>query len=100
MPLETVREDYLLSNVYRAEKVEGRLGQLRTMAAEAEGVAPESVNMAGAKAFYVLQGSYIDESIDEAVSQYGSMADYIRDGLGISDEEVAQLRATLLEDAP
>ena len=99
VPWETVREDYLLSNLYRAEEVEGRLGQLRTMAAERQGVAPEAVDMADANAFYILDGSYIDASLDEAVSQYGSMAGYIRDGLGVSDEEVAQLRASLLDHA-
>ena len=95
---ETVREDYLLSNEYRAEEVEGRLGQLREMAAATLGLAPEDVDMAGANAFYVLKGSYIDASLDEAVARYGSMDDYIREGLGISDEEVAHLRGTLLED--
>ncbi len=98
VPWETVREDYLLSNVYRAEEVEGRLGQLREMAAATLGIAPEDVDMAGANAFYVLKGSYIDASLDEAVARYGSMDDYIREGLGISDEEVAHLRGTLLED--
>jgi len=96
VPWETVREDYLLSNVYRAEEIEGRLGQLREMAAASQGVAPEDVDMAGANAFFVLEGSYIDASLDEAVARYGSMDDYIRSGLGITDEEVAQLRGTLL----
>jgi len=96
VPWETVREDYLLSNAYRAEEVEGRLAQLREMAAAAQGVAPEEVDMAGANAFYILDGSYIDASLDEAVARYGSMDDYIRDGLGISDDDIQRLRATLL----
>jgi len=100
VPWETVREDYLLSNLYRAEEVEGRLGQLREMAAASQGVAPEDVDMAGANAFYVLEGSYIDASLEEAVARYGSMDDYIREGLGVSDEEVIQLRATLLVRGP
>jgi protein-tyrosine phosphatase len=99
VPWETVREDYLLSNGYRAEEVEGRLAKLREMAAASQGVAPEDVDMAGANAFYVLEGSYIDASLDEAVARFGSMEGYIRDGLGLSDEEVAKLRATLLVGA-
>jgi protein-tyrosine phosphatase len=98
VPWYTVREDYLLSNQYRAEEIEHRLGQLREMAAAAQGVAPEDVDMSGANAFYVLEGSYIDASLDEAVTRYGSMASYIREGLGVSDEELAGLRASLLED--
>lgn len=96
VPWETVRQDYLLSNVYRAEEVDGRLAKLREMAAAAQGVAPEEVDMAGANAFYILDGSYIDASLEEAVARYGSMAGYIRDGLGLSDEEVGRLRAALL----
>jgi len=98
VPWETVRQDYLLSNEYRAEEIEHRLGQLRAMAAAAQSVSPEAVDMSGANAFYVLEGSYIDASLDEAIGQYGSMATYIGEGLGISDEELAGLRASLLED--
>ena len=96
VPWETVREDYLLSNVYRAGEVEERLAQLREMSAELQGIAPEEVDMAGANAFYILDGSYIDASLDEAVARHGSMDDYIRDGLGISDDDIQRLRATLL----
>ncbi len=53
--------------------------------------------MTNANAFYVLQGDYIDASLDEAVKRYGSMAEYIREGLGVSDEEVERLRSALLE---
>lgn len=45
----------------------------------------------------VLEAEYIDASLDEAVKQYGSMDNYIREGLGISDQEVAVLRDQLLE---
>jgi len=48
-------------------------------------------------AFYILQGAYIDAALEQAVEDYGSMEVYIREGLGISDEEVAQLRSALLE---
>ena len=47
--------------------------------------------------FCVLQGAYIDAALEQALENYGSMEAYIRDGLGISDEEVEQLRAELLE---
>ena len=36
-------------------------------------------------------------SLEEAVRRHGSMEAYIRDGLGISDQEVASLRSSLLE---
>ena len=64
----------------------------------AQGVQPRDVDMTGANAFYILDGSYIDASLDEAIERYGSMDNYIRDGLGISNEEVTQLRATMLQE--
>ena len=48
-------------------------------------------------AFYILQGAYIDAALEQAVEDYGSMEAYIREGLGITDEEVERLRAQLLE---
>ncbi len=50
------------------------------------------------EAFYILQGSYIDAALVQAVADYGSMGAYIRDGLSITDEEVEVLRKELLDD--
>lgn len=97
VPWETVREDYLLSNTYRQEEIEHRLAQLRDLHAENTGVASEEVDTTNMDAFYILQGAYIDAALEQAVEDYGSMEAYIRDGLGITDEEVDRLRSQLLE---
>lgn len=97
VPWETVRRDYLLSNDCRKKEIERRLAELRNQAAKNRGVSPEDIDMTNADAFYILQGDYIDASLDEAVKRYGSMENYIRDGLGISDHEVQRLRSALLE---
>ena len=97
VPWETIREDYLLSNTYRQEEIDHRLAQLRDLHAENTGVAPEEVDTTNMDAFYILQGAYIDAALDQAVEDYGSMEAYIRDGLGITDEEVEQLKSQLLE---
>jgi len=97
VPWETIREDYLLSNTYRQEEMDHRLAQLRDLHAENTGVAPEEVDTTNMDAFYILRGAYIDAALEQAVEDYGSMEAYIRDGLGISDEEVEQLRSQLLE---
>jgi len=49
------------------------------------------------EAFYVLDESYIDAVLDRAVRAYGSMDAYIREGLGITEGEIANLRQALLE---
>jgi len=73
------------------------LAKIRVKAAETKGVSPDEIDMANVEAFYVLEGFYIDGTLDQAVAEYGSMDAYIRDGLGLADEEVEELRNQLLE---
>jgi protein-tyrosine phosphatase len=92
-----IREDYLLTNDYRAEEVKATLAKIRNMVAEKRGVVPEEIDMSNVEAFYILEGSYIDGSLEQAVADYGSMEAYIREGLGISDDEIEMLKSQLLE---
>lgn len=100
VPWENVRSDYLLSNDYRAEEIDRRLAELRDLAATNQGVPPESVDTTNMEAFYRLQGTYIDASLEAAVEEYGSMDAYIRDGLGITANEIETLRRQLLVPPP
>jgi protein-tyrosine phosphatase len=97
VPWEIVRQDYLLSNTYRQEEIDHRLAQLRDLYAETSGISPEDVDTTNMDAFYILQGSYIDAALEQAIEDYGSMEAYIRDGLGITDVEIERLRSELLE---
>lgn len=97
VPWETIREDYLLSNVYRRDQVQAALAGIRQGVAEMQGVEPHQIDMTNVEAFYVLKGSYIDGSLEQAVADFGSMEGYIREGLGISAAEITALRDQLLE---
>ena len=97
VPWETIREDYLLSNLYRKEEVDHRLVQLRKLAAKNQGITPDEVDMTNTNAFYILEAEYIDAALDEAIKKYGSMDNYIKEGLGITDEEIQKLKDALLE---
>jgi len=97
VPWETIREEYLLTNEYRRGEVAETLAKIRQMAAEKQSIPPEDVEMSNVEAFYILDGSYIDGTLEQAVTDYGSMEAYIRDGLGITDEEIVLLREELLE---
>ncbi len=96
VPWDTVREDYLLSNKYREAEVNKRLAQLRKLVAERQSVPPENVDMTNIEAFYVQQGKYIDATRDEILKQYGSIEGYLIQGLGLSANEINQLRERLL----
>ena len=96
MPWAAVREDYLLSNEYRHDEVRQRLAQLRQMVAQNQGIAPDQVDMANMDAFLIQNSSYIDASQDEILKSFGSMNNYLKDGLGLSRREVKQLQEELL----
>jgi len=97
VPWEVVREEYLLTNEYRNDEVKATLAKIRRMVAEETGVSPEVIDMSNVEAFYVLEGSYIDGTLERAVADYGSMEAYIREGIGLSDDEINLLRSQLLE---
>ena len=47
-------------------------------------------------AFLIQDGGYIDASQDEILKTFGSMNDYLDNGLGFSQQEVKQLQDRLL----
>ena len=97
VPWETVREDYLLSNEARHDEVLHQLARIREVAARKHEVSPDEIDMTNVEAFYILQGGYIDGARDAAIEKYGSMDAYIREGLGLDDDEVRNLRVQLLD---
>ena len=56
----------------------------------------EQVEMANIEAFLIQSGSYIDASKAEMIAEFGSVEDFIRGGLGLSQQEVEHLRDELL----
>ena len=96
VPWETVREDYLLSNETRREEVKKRVAQLGKMTAKTQGIPFEKVDMTNIKAFYILEGEYIDATRDEIIKTYGSFENYAIKQLNISKEEIEALKKALL----
>jgi protein-tyrosine phosphatase len=96
VPWESVREDYLLSNETRKHEVKKRIAQLGKMTAKTQGIPFEQVDMTNIKAFYILQGEYIDATRDEVLKNYGSFENYAKQGLNLSDKEISALKNTLL----
>lgn len=97
VPWETVREDYLLSNTYRADEIERRISELRALAAENQGIPESDVDTTNLEAFYRLQGSYIDASLSAMLAGYDSVEGFLLNGLGLTEQELETLRAELLQ---
>ena len=97
VPWQTIQEDYLLSNKYREKEIDTRIDQLRDMAAKKQGIPADNVDMTNIKAFYILDVSYIDASLEEINKIYGSIEGYLHEGLGLSNEDITKLKEALLE---
>lgn len=97
VPWETVREDYLLSNKYRADEIERRISELRALASQNQNIPENDVDTTNIEAFYRLEASYIDASFSEMLAEYGSVEGYLLEGLGLTAQELTRLRTELLE---
>ena len=98
VPWETAREDYLLSNDARAAEVTPRIEELEALASGIEMTAEErEANSRAIRAFYLLEGEYIDASRAEAERRFEGIDGYLQDGLDQSQSDLSRLRALMLE---
>lgn len=88
VPRATVMEDYMASNARLAEKNEA------TFAAIARSSHP--IDQAFLRPVLTVQPRYIAAAFDEVAQSYGSFDAYVRQGLGLTDAEIARLRARFL----
>ena len=87
VPEETVLEDYLLSNVYRAARTEETIVSLRPLMRDSELLRP----------VLDVRPEYLQASFDTIAELYGSIDDYLRVGLGLDRRTVNALRENLLD---
>ena len=87
---EDVIADYMKTNTYTAERIEEVLGQIELM----------SLYQTDAEVLRPLLGveqEYIETAFKTAEDKYGSLENFIREGLNISDEDIQKLRSQFLE---
>ena len=87
---EDVVADYMKTNTYTAERIEEVLGQIELM----------SLYQTDAEVLRPLLGveqEYIETAFKTAEDKYGSLENFIREGLNISDEDIQKLRSQFLE---
>ena len=91
-----VMDDYLLTNEVIAsdlqEAVEYFLETIRTNT----GQEPTEEDMENLTNFVTMHSEYLQSALDRVVEVYGSVDNFIRDGIGISDEQRNAFRASLL----
>jgi protein-tyrosine phosphatase len=89
VPHEVVREDYLATNARSSATREKYLGMVREHMGEAYVEVYEKV--------LVAVGRYLDAGLDAVAADYGSLDDYLRSGLGLTEATLDALRARLVE---
>jgi len=87
---EDVIQDYMKTNQFTQERIEEIIGQIELMTlyqTDAEILRP----------LLGVEREYIETAFQTAEKKYGSLEDFIRDGLNISDKDIQKLRNKFLE---
>ncbi|MDR2299238.1 MAG: tyrosine-protein phosphatase [Comamonas sp.] len=85
---DIIMKDYLLTNTYTGGWIEATYQQML----EHNGKAAADLY----RPLFGVQQSYLLAEFDEAERGFGSMKNYLTQGLGLKDDEIAQLRDKLL----
>lgn len=83
--LETIYADYLETNEHLSEHVDNIVAAI-----------PDPIEAEVIRSFWIAKESYLDAALDEMRVRYGSVAGYLRDGLGIDEQKLSALKETLL----
>ncbi|WP_337065062.1 tyrosine-protein phosphatase [Rouxiella badensis] len=79
-----IYQDYLATNTYTAARINAELAAMP--AAEAAIYAP----------LLTVEASYLTTAFDEVIAEYGSMQNYLTEGLGLSQATIYVLRAKMV----
>ncbi|CAB3794659.1 hypothetical protein LMG28614_03985 [Paraburkholderia ultramafica] len=88
VPLDLIMQDYLLSNTYLEASINAQTSTLR----EQDGEAAVTIQTP----LLVVQESYLQAGFDQVQSSYGTMANYLTRGLGMSQTTIDTLRTRLV----
>ena len=97
VPMETVFDDYLRTNVYRAQENERMLAMVRQVVMERAGLPAEAVDLAPMEALLQARREYLQMAVDTILEDYGSIESYIRRGLGVRQAAQRAFQEDLLE---
>jgi len=90
VPKEKVIDDYMKTNTFTADRIDEMLDQIKLMSlfqTDVEVLRP----------LLGVEREYIETAFKTAEETYGSLENYIKEGLEISDKEIIELRSLLLE---
>ena len=86
---EDVIEDYMKTNAFTKERIEDILGQIKLMSLY-------QTDVEILRPLLGVEQIYIETAFEAAEEKYGSLENFIREGLNISDEDIKNLRSQFL----
>lgn len=89
IPLETVMQDYLLTNEYFLTAYKWRLMLMQILRGKKF--------ISGVKGFMSAHPQYLSAAFETIDREHGSFENYVRDGLRLTDKDVEHLRMLYLE---
>lgn len=89
VPKETVMADFLLSDKYREKHIASRMKQYQEYT-------DDPILLENLKALTSTEESYLNASFEQIEASYGDFSTFIKEGLGITDEEIEQLKEKYL----
>ncbi|GGA83247.1 hypothetical protein GCM10011491_08370 [Brucella endophytica] len=93
VPQEQIMKDYLASNTYSAARIEASLDAI---AAQAGGGAAGEYARAIYAPLMGVQASFLQASLDQVAASYGSMDNYLKEGLGLTQADIYVLRGKMV----
>ncbi len=86
----TVMSDYLATNIYTAERVAATLAQLNHVSPELAAIYEPLLG---------VDASYLQAGLDQVAASYGTMDNYLKEGLGLDQATIYVLRGKLVRYA-
>ncbi len=91
-----VMDDYLLTNEIIASELQETVELFRKTIIANTGQEPTEEDMENLTNFATMHSEYLQAALDRVVEEYGSVDNFIRDGIGITDGQRNAFRAALL----
>ena len=91
-----VMNDFLLTNEAIASEIQETVESFREMIIANTGQEPTEEDMENLTNFATMHSEYLQAALDRVVEAYGSVDNFLRDGIGITDEQRNSFRASLL----
>jgi protein-tyrosine phosphatase len=91
-----VMDDFLLTNEVIASDIQEAVELFRKTIIANTGQEPTEEDMENLTNFATMRSEYLQAALDRVVEEYGSVDNFIRDGIGITEEQRNAFRAALL----